>query len=90
MEYEPPSPDEVRALLKRYKLTGSAAGEIIGVTSRQVRRWTGGASRMPFAALYTMIGELEGWTITQTGWRAEIYPAPALTEVPRHEDADTG
>lgn len=45
--YEPPTPDEVRALLViaghvagKDKLTGSEAAQLVGVNPRNVRKWT--------------------------------------------------
>jgi hypothetical protein len=45
--YTQPSPEEIRTLLKKYELTGSRAGQLVGVGSRAVRRWTGGERPMP-------------------------------------------
>ena len=71
--YSPPTPDEARALLKRWGLTGSAAGALLGgVDGRQIRRWTGGASRLPFAALYTLAARCEGVDLTPERWRTEM------------------
>jgi DNA-binding transcriptional regulator YiaG len=59
--YTQPSPEEIRALLKKYELTGSRAGQLVGVGSRAVRRWTGGERPMPWAA-WTLLRLLTGDT----------------------------
>lgn len=48
------SPDRLRAFLAEHKLTGSAAGALIGVDARTMRRWTGGQSDMPYSAWYAL------------------------------------
>lgn len=50
------SADELRALLRRGHLTGSAAGAICGVNPRTIRRWIGGDSEIPYSA----------WSLIQT------------------------
>lgn len=47
--YETPSADEVRELLRRASLTGSAAAKIAGVSGRSVRKWTGGETKIQYA-----------------------------------------
>ena len=39
---EPPTytPDALRAVLTRHTLTGSQAGQLLGVDSRTIRKWT--------------------------------------------------
>jgi len=49
-EWVKPSPDDVRVVLKVGGWTGSQAAEIVKVTSRTVRKWTGGDQNIPFAA----------------------------------------
>lgn len=44
------APDEIRDLLKRGHLTGSAAARIAGVNPRTLRRWIGGDSAIPYSA----------------------------------------
>ncbi|MBI3096357.1 MAG: XRE family transcriptional regulator [Rhodocyclales bacterium] len=38
------SPDALRAVLARHALTGSAAGRLLAVDSRTIRKWTAAAS----------------------------------------------
>ena len=50
-----PTPEDVRELLRKHGLAGSAAGRICGVGSRTVRRWiapedSAGARQIPTAA----------------------------------------
>lgn len=61
-KYETPTPDEVRAVLKAGALTGSAAGDLVGVSGRTVRKWTGGEQGISYAAwrlLLMYIGVVE-------------------------------
>ena len=44
------APEELRALLRRGRLTGSAAAAIAGVNPRTIRRWIGGESEIPYSA----------------------------------------
>jgi hypothetical protein len=49
--WEQPSPEEIREVLRRAELTGSAAAKLVGISeSRTIRRWTGGQSPIPYAA----------------------------------------
>ena len=52
--YKPPTAEDFRALLKRWNLTGSAAGALVGVNGRHIRRYTGGHTRVPYAVLFTL------------------------------------
>jgi hypothetical protein len=61
------SPDALRAVLTRHRLTGSQAGRMLGVGSRAIRKWTANreaenATTMPESAwwlLLILLGELE-------------------------------
>ena len=44
------TPADLRALLRRGKLTGSAAASIAGVNPRTIRRWISGDSDIPYSA----------------------------------------
>jgi hypothetical protein len=53
--YEVPTSEEFRDFLERHELSGAAAGRLVGVDSRAVRRWTAprgqpGARGIPWAA----------------------------------------
>ena len=48
--YEPPTKEEVKAALLAGGLTGSQAGQLLGVSSRTVRKWTGGDQGMQYSA----------------------------------------
>ena len=48
--YQAPTPEEVREALRRVSLTGAAAGRVLGVSGRAIRRWTGGESDIPYSA----------------------------------------
>ena len=49
-EWEQPTPDEVREVLRLANLSGSEAARYVGITEgRTIRRWTGGDSAIPYA-----------------------------------------
>lgn len=56
-QYQPPTPDEIRALLSEQGWTGAQAGLIVGVDSRTIRRWTGGERSIPYAAWRLLLVE---------------------------------
>lgn len=72
--YTPPTGAEARALLKALGLTGAAAGNLVGVDSRTVRRWAGGERPMPFASLYTILSRQARLEVTPEHWRREVQP----------------
>lgn len=45
-----PEPEHVREVLKRGLLTGSRAGNLVGVSSRTIRKWTGGDQKISYSA----------------------------------------
>lgn len=65
--YEIPSPDELKAFLKKHDLTGAQAGKMVGVDSRTIRRWTAEEGTTSFrkipwsawALLQLLTGEIE-------------------------------
>lgn len=62
-EYSPPTPMEIREVLKTAGLTGREAGERLGVNGRTVRKWTGGQCQMPYSAwrlLLVQTGHVNG------------------------------
>lgn len=76
--YVAPTGDEVRDLLSRMGLTGSAAGELVGHKDkgRQTRRYTGGGTKMPFAILYTLLSRHSDCKVTPENWREEVFIQP--------------
>lgn len=54
-DYSPPTTMEIRKVLKMLGLTGSKAGELLGVGGRTIRKWTGGQNRMPYSAWRLLI-----------------------------------
>lgn len=73
--------DEFRALLRRGKLTGSAAASIAGVNPRTIRRWISGDSEIPYSAWLLISAHVEqakmvsGAEAEQEGWDAPQTPA---------------
>ena len=49
-DYASPTPDEIKRVLTSNGLSGSSAGDLLGVNSRTIRKWTGGEQRMPYSA----------------------------------------
>jgi hypothetical protein len=50
-EWERPTAEEVREILRRAGLSGAQAAKLVGVgDSRQVRRWTGGDAPISYSA----------------------------------------
>lgn len=68
--YIPPTKEEFRGLLKKWNLTGAEAGKIINQTSRSIRKYTGGSSKIKYTALFTLCAKCEGKFITHN-WREE-------------------
>jgi len=46
-DYSPPTPMEVRAVLRKAGWTGSQAALVVGVDGRTIRKWTGGEREIP-------------------------------------------
>jgi len=55
-----PNADEFRTFLSKHSLTGTDAGNLVGLNSRQIRRYTGGDAKVPYAVWYTLNMKLEG------------------------------
>lgn len=58
--WEAPSKEQIRAFLSQFGLSGSAVGNLVGVKSRQVRRWTSGDSEIPYSA-WMLLAEKVGF-----------------------------
>ena len=72
-DYNPPTSDEVRRLLKALELTGAEAGALLDVNSRQIRRYTSGDSIMTYTVLYTLLGRTRRADVTPANWRSELW-----------------
>ena len=57
LKYESPTADEIRAVLKQAGLTGSMAGQLLGVDGRTIRKWTGGERDIPYSAWRLLLHE---------------------------------
>ena len=53
--YQPPSADELRAVMKAQGWTGAKTAALVGVDSRTVRRWTGNERPVPYSAWRLLI-----------------------------------
>jgi hypothetical protein len=58
--YEAPTPNDLRALMRRIILTGSRVGDLVGAGSRTVRTCTGGERSIPYSAWQLLILEAAG------------------------------
>ena len=47
--WTPPTVDEFRELLRITGLPGSAAGLLVGVSQKKIRKWAGGEGEVPYA-----------------------------------------
>lgn len=79
------SPDALRALLKRHQLTGAAAGRLLDVEGRQVRRWTADPSvashkAMPRASWWLLLLLTGEATVPQVLAAAEGCRRPASAD----------
>lgn len=55
-----PTATQFRAFLKAHGLTGAAAAELVGVKPRQIRRYTGGDTPVPYAVWFTLHVKITG------------------------------
>ena len=49
-DWEAPTGEEIKTILKLAELSGSQAGLLVGVNSRTIRKWTGEEREIPYAA----------------------------------------
>lgn len=73
--YDPPTPEEVRAILTALGLTGAEAAALVGLSDgRQIRKYTGGSDprRMAFATLYTLLHRGRFIAISPDRWREQV------------------
>jgi len=73
--YTPPSPQELRAILKQLNLKQDAACRLIGITRRTITRYLAQSvesSSIPYPMLFTLIAR-SGWgMIHPDTWRIQI------------------
>lgn len=87
--YLPPTGAELRALLRRWELTGAAAAELVHCHPRTVRKWAGAERGMPFAALYTLAARHAGAQIRPEDWRdVLLHPRPDPANHPDWERSE--
>ena len=48
--YAHPQSADIKSALAAGRLTGAGAGQLLGVNSRTIRKWTGGEQSMPYSA----------------------------------------
>lgn len=61
-----PTPAAVAEVGRRLRLSGAEAGRLLGVSSRQWRRWLSGECAMPYATYQ--------WLLTVTGLHPDYGP----------------
>ena len=49
-DYQQPTTDDIRDVLRRHELSGAKAGALLGVGSRAIRKWVGGEHPIPYSA----------------------------------------
>jgi hypothetical protein len=49
LEWTPPTVEEFRELLRVADLPASAAGQLVGVSQKKIRKWAGGEGEVPYA-----------------------------------------
>ena len=61
-EWQQPSPEEVKEILRRLNLKGSEAASLLGLSQggRQIRRWTGGDAQIPYAS-WAILADMAGF-----------------------------
>lgn len=83
MTYSPPTGPELRALMRRWQLTGGGVAELVCCNARTVRKWTSHQSswtdnarpqRIPFAPLFVLAAIKEGVQIRPEHWREMLQP----------------
>lgn len=79
--YHPPAGPELRALLRRWGLTGRAAAAHLALRGggRTVRKWTANPThgtpcppRIPYAALHLLAWRMDGVEIAPDTWRETL------------------
>jgi len=70
--YIPPTPDEIRALLSKWELSGAKAGAQVDINGRQVRKYTGGQAKVPYPVLFTLFAKNDGVFISKLDWRENL------------------
>jgi hypothetical protein len=71
-EYMPPTTTEIRALLRRWDLSGSVAGHLLCINARTIRRYTGGERTVTYPMLFTLAAIREGILISRGAWRDDL------------------
>lgn len=72
MAYQPPTPTELRTLLRRWRLTQTAAAAILLLDPRTVGRWAAGDVPVPFAALACLAARYSGRIVDAETWRESL------------------
>ena len=72
MTYQPPTGEEVKALLAALGLTQTEAAELLCVHPRSVEKWMYGERPMPFTALFTLVGRAAWVDLSPEQWRKDV------------------
>lgn len=70
--YQPPTRYEFRVLLEQWELTNAAAGRLTGLEGRQIRRYTGGQTPVPYSVLFVLAVKCEDVQIAPERWRLQL------------------
>lgn len=71
--YIPPSPEEVRALLKVLELSRGQAGRLANVSGGRVGKWcVSSDASMPYSVLFTVIARQLQLMVSPVNWRQEL------------------
>lgn len=93
-KYTPPTPIEVRQILKAFDLTGGKAAEQTGIkNSRAFRKFTteGKASKaMDYSVLFTLVAKNIGRFISIDSWRDELAEEKVLVRKKPDYKHDSG
>ena len=78
--YRAPTKEEFRSVTQTLGLTGSMVGQLLGVTSRAVRKWIGGESEIPYSAWRVLL--------IHAGLAVDDPDEPDIDELRRQARAD--
>ena len=75
MTYQPPTGEEVKALLAEMEIGPDDAAELLCCSRRAVEHWMYGKRNMPFPMLYTLAGRADCYDLKPETWREQLEGA---------------